>query len=132
MRNPWGSEKYNGPWSDADKRWTPELMKQADHVHGNDGTFYMDLPSYKASFSGAYFVLMYQDWKVHRMSIKINYPIEKFYRSFISPVDQEAVLYWDYQSERHYPATCKTTTPSHLTKTRLKVVGGKYDSSKNS
>lgn len=22
MRNPWSSEKYNGPWSDSDSRWT--------------------------------------------------------------------------------------------------------------
>lgn len=26
MRNPWGSETYNGPWSDKDTvNWTPEL-----------------------------------------------------------------------------------------------------------
>lgn len=25
MRNPWASEKYHGPWSDKDQRWTPAL-----------------------------------------------------------------------------------------------------------
>jgi hypothetical protein len=25
MRNPWSSEKYNGPWNDEDSRWTPAL-----------------------------------------------------------------------------------------------------------
>lgn len=25
IRNPWGTERYNGPWSDDDKKWTDEL-----------------------------------------------------------------------------------------------------------
>lgn len=25
IRNPWGSEKYNGPWRDNDPRWTTAL-----------------------------------------------------------------------------------------------------------
>lgn len=27
MRNPWSSERYNGPWSDNDSRWTPSLRR---------------------------------------------------------------------------------------------------------
>ena len=27
MRNPWGSERYNGDWSDDSKLWTPEWRK---------------------------------------------------------------------------------------------------------
>ena len=27
MRNPWSREKYYGPWSDKDKRWTDALRK---------------------------------------------------------------------------------------------------------
>jgi hypothetical protein len=41
MRNPWGTEKYTGPWHDYDSRWTPEFNKQAGHVKGDDGTFFM-------------------------------------------------------------------------------------------
>ena len=37
MRNPWGSENYNGDWSDGDSKWTPDLMKQAGHVSCDDG-----------------------------------------------------------------------------------------------
>lgn len=28
MRNPWGAEKYVGPWSDEDDRWTDDLKAQ--------------------------------------------------------------------------------------------------------
>jgi len=27
MRNPWGKEKYEGPWNDKDERWTAEFKK---------------------------------------------------------------------------------------------------------
>lgn len=27
MRNPWGTEGYNGTWSDKDSRWTTALRK---------------------------------------------------------------------------------------------------------
>lgn len=29
LRNPWGSEMYNGPYSDCDDSWTPELKAEA-------------------------------------------------------------------------------------------------------
>lgn len=41
IRNPWGGEGYNGPWSDKDPIWTPALLKEAGHTLGNDGIFYM-------------------------------------------------------------------------------------------
>jgi hypothetical protein len=41
IRNPWSSEGYNGAWSDKDSRWTPSLLKQANHVKANDGVFFM-------------------------------------------------------------------------------------------
>jgi len=41
LRNPWSAEKYHGPWSDKDERWTPELLKLLNHKIGNDGIFFM-------------------------------------------------------------------------------------------
>ena len=29
-RNPWGINKYDGPWSEKSSDWTPEYRKQAD------------------------------------------------------------------------------------------------------
>ena len=63
VRNPWGSEKYSGDWSDSDTRWAlksgdrtyREIVR--DFIEGHepglvdDGLFYMDLDSYMANFS---------------------------------------------------------------------------------
>ena len=41
MRNPWSSERYTGPWSDKDSRWTDALKKEAGMTAANDGVFFM-------------------------------------------------------------------------------------------
>lgn len=32
VRNPWGKEKYTGPWSDNDRKWTPAAQKALKHT----------------------------------------------------------------------------------------------------
>jgi len=47
IRNPHGSEKYVGVWSDKDARWTPELLKELNHsLTRDDGVFFMDIDTY--------------------------------------------------------------------------------------
>ena len=50
VRNPWGAEQYNGPWSDKDDRWTPELLKQLGRKKADDGFFYMPIEIYVQTF----------------------------------------------------------------------------------
>ena len=48
LRNPWGTEKYNGPWSDKDSaKWTADAKAALKHTHKNDGLFYMPFDIYK-------------------------------------------------------------------------------------
>ncbi|RDI78654.1 Methylenetetrahydrofolate reductase 2 [Venturia inaequalis] len=44
LRNPWGSQEWNGAWSDGSKEWTADVMKELDHTFGDDGIFWI---SYK-------------------------------------------------------------------------------------
>jgi hypothetical protein len=47
IRNPWGSELYQGNWSDGDSKWTQEYKDQVGYPgNKNDGIFYMDITSY--------------------------------------------------------------------------------------
>jgi len=42
MRNPWGSEGYNGAWSDGDsRRWTEENKRIVGHTKADDGIFFL-------------------------------------------------------------------------------------------
>ena len=52
LRNPWGVEDYNGPYSDDDaSRWDPSLKERVHYVDDNDGTFYIDLATYHSEFT---------------------------------------------------------------------------------
>lgn len=47
LRNPWGSEKYKGPWCDSCKEWTAETEKQAGLMKSNDGVFFIPIKIYQ-------------------------------------------------------------------------------------
>lgn len=54
IRNPWGYFEWTGPWSDGSKEWTPEwyeVLKELDHVLGDDGEFVMECESFSDSFA---------------------------------------------------------------------------------
>ena len=50
IRNPWGEEKYHGPWSDKDSRWTDENRTEVDLVEKNDGLWWIDAANYHSNF----------------------------------------------------------------------------------
>ena len=61
IRNPWGSEWYDGPWSDKSIMWTEKYKKEAGYVDGNDGLWFisdsdylksMEFTTYNKSVSG--------------------------------------------------------------------------------
>lgn len=54
LRNPWSSEKYIGPWSDKDTRWTARYVKQAKFTHKgkNDGIIYVPFDYFHYAFHG--------------------------------------------------------------------------------
>ena len=63
MRNPWGSERYTGPWSDDDSRWTDALKEEVGLVEANDGIFWMELAGFQYAMSSLE-VAMVDDWKI--------------------------------------------------------------------
>ena len=70
-RNPWGKEKYHGPWSDGSKLWTPELKKEAGMAVANDGEFFIDLDTYYRYFKSTY--ISYNMDNMHRATfLKLN------------------------------------------------------------
>lgn len=103
MRNPWGSEKYEGPWSDNDSKWTADYKSQAGLVAADDGKFFMALKDFKYAFT-SFHILMYQDWKKSQIVVKGT---GKQFDSFAtSPAAQAVVISFDYENERQTPAGC--------------------------
>ena len=50
IRNPWGSEKWRGDYSDSSSLMTQDVRDQLDHRTDNDGVFYISLADYKRYF----------------------------------------------------------------------------------
>ena len=42
LRNPYGRERYTGPWNDKDSaKWTVDAKEKLGHLNADDGTFWM-------------------------------------------------------------------------------------------
>ena len=66
MRNPWGKEKYVGPWSDEDDRWTDDLKAQTNHTVADDGIFWMKYTDFKKAFSYYQIAMYWDSWKTEK------------------------------------------------------------------
>ena len=69
MRNPWGTERFSGPWNDDDERWTDEFKKQAKLKKANDGIFYMAVKDFKKAFT-VYNIAHYSNWHTSKINVK--------------------------------------------------------------
>ena len=43
IRNPWGTEGFNGAYSDDSELWDEKAKKEAGHREKNDGIFFTDI-----------------------------------------------------------------------------------------
>lgn len=51
VRNPWGKEEYNGPWSDGSAELTDAAKEALNHQSSDDGRFFVPLDLYYSLFS---------------------------------------------------------------------------------
>jgi hypothetical protein len=53
LRNPWGASEWTGAWGDGSKEWVGEwldVLKELDHVFGDDGEFVMECKFFRMFF----------------------------------------------------------------------------------
>ena len=67
IRNPWGTERYKGPWCDGCKEWndvSQEVKTKLGYQNADDGIFYMTVEDYWAGFeeTNVNFDLADGDW----------------------------------------------------------------------
>ena len=110
VRNPWGREKYSGPYSDDSSDWTDALKAEAGMVKADDGIFFIPLADFKKAFTD-YSVLMYQDWK--KSEKVVTGDGKKFELAYTSDIDEEIVLQFEYLNTRHIPNSCPTDSVNY-------------------
>ena len=62
MRNPWGSERFTGDWSDSSTKWTPATKAEVDHATADDGFFYMSVADYHDQTFATWFSKENEGW----------------------------------------------------------------------
>ena len=72
VRNPWGRETYNGPWSDKSPLWDAQSKKEVGMVDDTkDGLFWTDIDTYLNNFSHTSINFDSFDWAESRF-LKID------------------------------------------------------------
>ena len=80
VRNPWGSQKWTGIWSDSSTVWTDDLVAELGSTIGEPGVFFIQLEDFLMNFTTTN-VCKYED------KIKETHVIEK------KPIDNGIMSY---------------------------------------
>lgn len=70
MRNPWGIEKYVGPYSDDSSEWTAALKSEVDYVDKDDGFFYMLFDHFQALFPDYVVTKWKDDYEINTIEVE--------------------------------------------------------------
>jgi hypothetical protein len=70
VRNPWGSEGYNGPWNDNSSEMR-NAKNALGHTTGGDGTFWMPLDTFHKTFYNT-IVGEYRNWATDAKKVNWN------------------------------------------------------------
>lgn len=105
IRNPWGSEMYEGPWGDDDDdKWTDDARATLEHESGDDGTFFMP---YQTFLEEAYDIegCNYKDWKrayKHATWNDNTTDVDEISHTIHNPVAQEVAFQLGGLQERNF------------------------------
>lgn len=107
LRNPWGSQEYNGAWSDGSKEWTPEVMKELNHTFGDDGMFWISYPDFLKFYPEIDRIrLVGDEWTVTQQwtAVKVPYTADYLDTSFTLTVAEEGpvVLVLSQPDDRYF------------------------------
>lgn len=102
VRNPWAVEKYNGPWSDGSKEWTPQFMKEANHKFADDGKYFLPFDIYFKSF---YYLSVAYDHHYGQITPfqNINMNVKQMVFQVTVPKTQEVYITLEGANPRNYP-----------------------------
>lgn len=107
IRNPWGVDRYTGPWCDGDSRWTAAYQAQVPYNNNqNDGYFFMNVNDFVNAFS--YFQINYinDGWNTNYYRRTSDDGTTKSY-TFTLARQQNVYVAMDFYNPRMYAAGCR-------------------------
>lgn len=104
MRNPWGSETYNGPYSDGSDDWSDQDKNDVEYIDEDDGKFYMLFEDFLAAFPSYQIAMFNEDFEVVQDDKDV--PEDALRYNMMNPVDQAVKITVDYPFPYVTPAGC--------------------------
>ncbi len=81
LKNPWGEQEWNGPWSDGSREWTAESIQALGHTFGNDGIFWIRYEDVLKKYDVIWRTRLFsQDWKVVQQWTSLAVPWSSEYQ----------------------------------------------------
>jgi hypothetical protein len=75
MKNPWGEQEWNGPWSDGSSQWNPKSIEALGHTFGDDGVFWIRYSDMLRKYEMIWRTrLLDSDWKVTQQWTSLAIP----------------------------------------------------------
>ena len=116
LRNPWGKEDYEGPWSDVSSEMTDSVRQELSHEKNTkDGVFYVDMATFKTYFSEVQ-VAFFQDWQTSLLSESSNRATDSAKRSWNvqNTATQNVSITLDMHNDRLFPNGCNSAEKRDL------------------
>ena len=132
LRNPWGTEVYTGPYSDA--KLTEAQKTELNHTAGDDGYFWIDMPTFTEVFSSSS-IAMYENWVVSKLDHTWDRTeANRGNWKVVNSAAQDVVIGVEMMSERMFPTSnCDTPqmpdqVPFQLKDSTGNIVSDRYGS----
>lgn len=108
VRNPWGVDVFNGPWSDGTVEWTEAFKAQVPYAKNTqDGAFFIKDTDFAISFAYYQIGYVHDDWN-HSYYAKTSDDGGLASYTFTTEKTQELYVMADLYDFRMYPGRCKT------------------------
>ena len=128
MRNPYGSEQYNGPFSDYSREMTRKVRNELGHTKDvYDGVFYMDFDTFKYQLSSEINVSLYNSYKTSRVEATWDRTSAGFANlkwTVRNGAKQDVAVTLDMLSDRMFPRGCDTSDMSEKLLLRMTTSNG--------
>lgn len=105
MRDPWAKSHYTGPWNSQDYRWSPKLKEKLPYTDQSDGTFFVDIETFKELFGDFTIAYLHDDWHLSYLETS-NADNSKMEFLFEVPALEEMFVDVHIYPPKMFPPSC--------------------------
>jgi len=107
LRDSWSKSQYTGPWSRNDPRWSDVLKEKLGYSERADGSFFVDVQTFRLLFSEFTIAFINEDWAVSLIEgTDTQVQDNRITFAFEMPELSEVFLEYYIYPPRMFPPSC--------------------------